>query len=175
MTAFAQPQPIPPFARRNPEANCLKTGTVADIPRVPEDFLAVNTRTLGWYNDLKPQNLFHAWMIDQMAVTSVRIDHNSRIERRLRDRAVLHAEQFWDVDRRLQAETLGGQDRGQPPDGRPAAPADPSRVRLDDRPVVEPGQARRPPTRQVGPRPRPRSPSTSSASAPRTASAIPAR
>ena len=87
MCAFApQPELIPPFARPNPEANCLKTAALADIPRVPEDFLAVNTRTLDWYGDIKPQNWFHAWMVDQMAITSARIDHNSRIERRLRDR-----------------------------------------------------------------------------------------
>ena len=58
-------------------------------------------------HDIKPQNEFHAWMVDQMAVTSVRIDHNGRIERRLRDRAVLHAEKFWDDDRRLETERLG--------------------------------------------------------------------
>jgi hypothetical protein len=95
------------FSSPNPEANCLKTGTVADIIRVPEDVLTVNTRTLQWYDSIRPQHYFHCWMVDQICLNSIRIDRNARIERRLRDRVVLHAERFWDDDRKFQAIQLG--------------------------------------------------------------------
>jgi hypothetical protein len=95
------------FAAANPQANCFKTGTSADVPRVPEDALAVNNRTLKWYDALTPQNLFHCWLVDQVAVVSLKIDHTDRIERRARDRVVLRSEHFWDADRRLEAEVLG--------------------------------------------------------------------
>jgi hypothetical protein len=103
------------FADPNPLSNCFKTGTVADLPRVPEDALAVNTRTLEWLDSLTPQNRLHCWMVDQIAITSVRIEGNDRTDRRARDRVVLRAQRFWDDDRRLDAEVLG--------EGLAAAPA----------------------------------------------------
>jgi hypothetical protein len=95
------------FAPPNPLANCLKTGTAADIPRVPEDAITVNERAICWYHDFRPQNEFHAWMVDQIVITSLRIEHNGRIERRHRDRSALRAETLWDHDRRQQAEEVG--------------------------------------------------------------------
>ncbi len=95
------------FADPDPTSNCFKTGTSADFPRVPEDARAVNGRTLDWYDALTPQNDYHCWMVDQVAVASVRIDHINRVERRARDRVVLRARLFWDDDRRLEAEVLG--------------------------------------------------------------------
>ena len=96
------------FSAANPQANCLKTGTSADIPRVPEDALAVNYRTLQWYDALTAQNLFfHCWLVQQVAATSLKIEHIARVERRTRDRLALRSEHFWDDDRRLEAEALG--------------------------------------------------------------------
>jgi hypothetical protein len=100
---------LPAIGRPDPLANALKTGTDADCPRVPEDADAVNDRAGQWYLSIKPQNMYHAWLVDQISVTSLRIDHVGRIERRLRDRAVLRAELFWDDDRRLEAIELGEQ------------------------------------------------------------------
>jgi hypothetical protein len=74
---------------------------------VPEDAFAVNARAAEWHQTLRPQDFFHCWLIDQIAIVSLRIEHNGRIERRQRDRAVLRAEMFWDDDRRLEAEELG--------------------------------------------------------------------
>ena len=96
-----------PFAEPNPSANALKTGTLADLPRVPEDADAINARTLDWYPCHMPQHHFHCWMVEQISVTTVRIEHNGRVERRLRDRASLRAERFWDDDRRFEAIQLG--------------------------------------------------------------------
>lgn len=102
------PAPHPTrFSPPDPEANCLKTGTLADIPRQPEDAATVNERTSCWYECFSPQNEFHCWLVEQITFTSLKIDHNGRVERRLRDRAVICAKNFWDADRRLDAENLG--------------------------------------------------------------------
>ncbi len=101
------PPAVVRFADPNPLANCLKTGTIADLPRVPEDSVAVNHRKLEWYDAFKPQNLYHCWLIDQVAITSIRIDNENRVERRARDRVALRATILWDDDRRLDAEALG--------------------------------------------------------------------
>ena len=98
---------LPPIGRPDPTANALKTGTAEDCPRVPEDFQTIAARAGQWHLDLKPQNLYHAWLVDQIAVVSLRIEHLARVERRQRDRAVIRAELFWDDDRSLEAEELG--------------------------------------------------------------------
>ncbi len=54
-----------------------------------------------------PQHLFHCWMVEQISLTTVRIEHNGRMERRHRDREALRAEHFWDDDRRDDAIKLG--------------------------------------------------------------------
>jgi hypothetical protein len=100
------PKPAPIWTP-DPLANGLKTGTPADLPRVPEDPHSVHDRSLNWFHSIRPQNDFHCWLVDQISITSMRIDHNGRIERRLRDRAVFRAGQFWDDDRRLDAIKLG--------------------------------------------------------------------
>jgi hypothetical protein len=91
----------------DPLANSLKTGTEDDCPRVPEDAAAINLRTLQWYDSLHPQNLFHCFWVGQVVVTSLRIEHVARVDRRARDRGVLQARLFWDDNRRLEAEVLG--------------------------------------------------------------------
>jgi hypothetical protein len=100
---------ITPIPRPNPEANAFKTGTPADCPRVPEDELTINTRTMEWYDSFHPQTQFHCWLVDQVVVNTLRIDRNGRIDRRLRDKVVIRAQRFWDDDRRLDAELLGEQ------------------------------------------------------------------
>jgi hypothetical protein len=87
-------------------ANALKHGLCASI-LVPEDLEAVRQRSDEWYQSLKPQNSHQGWQVDQVAVISLRIDRCERMERRLRDREMLHAELVWDDDRRLEAEALG--------------------------------------------------------------------
>ena len=95
------------FLPPDPLANGLKTGTLADWPRVPEDASTVHERTFDWYDSFKPQNQFHCWLVEQITITSMRIEHEGRIERRLRDRAVFRSRQFWDDDRQLDAINLG--------------------------------------------------------------------
>ena len=88
-------------------ANALKHGLCATVV-VPEDMELVKRRTHDYFFALKPQNELQTWMVDQVAICSIRIDRCERIERRVRDKVCLRAELTWDDDRRLEAEVLGG-------------------------------------------------------------------
>ncbi|WP_435007588.1 hypothetical protein P12x_004853 [Tundrisphaera lichenicola] len=89
-------------------ANALKHGLCSAVV-VPESIEAIQERASAYYYTLKPQNAFHAWLVDKAAMLSLRIDRCERMERRVRDKISLRAEPTWDDDRKLQAETLGGQ------------------------------------------------------------------
>ncbi len=94
--------------------NCLKHGLTSEVIRVPEDAESVADRSRSWLGAFKPQNLYHAWIMDEMAVLTVRLDRSGRIERRLRDKVSLRAELFWDDDRRSEAEAIGARLSGNP-------------------------------------------------------------
>jgi len=96
----ADPRPRPG------RAQALLRGLL-DSPAVPEDFELVRQRSWDWYRALKPRDDFHAWLVDQIALISIRVDRCGRIERRLRDRHSLRASLAWDADRSREAEALG--------------------------------------------------------------------
>jgi len=99
--------PKTPEGKERSRANALKHGLCASA-LVPEDLESIQARAREWYYSLKPQNRFQAWMVDQVAVISLRVDRSERIERRLRDKVALRSELSWDDDRRLEAEMIGG-------------------------------------------------------------------
>ncbi len=94
-------------APARPSANAIKRGELAEFPRVAEDGPAVIARAEDCHLGLRPQDAFHAVLIDQMAVTTIRLERCGRAERRLRDRAVMRAEVSWDDDRAIEAEARG--------------------------------------------------------------------
>jgi hypothetical protein len=98
--------PTSPEGKRISRANALKHGLCASAV-VPEDLQAVQLRSTELFDNLKPQDEVQAWMVDQAAVITLRIDRCVRMERRARDKSSLRAELTWDDDRRLEAETLG--------------------------------------------------------------------
>ena len=87
-------------------ANALTHGLCATVC-VPEDVDAMQIRAVEVYTALKPQNEYHAYMVDRAAIYSLRIERCERMERRVRDKAALRAELTWDDDRRLEAEIVG--------------------------------------------------------------------
>lgn len=93
--------------RPRPALELLQDRDLGRLPSRTEDALTANQRTLDWYEALTSQNLYHCWLVDQVAVASIRIDHLDRVERRARDRDVLRAGLFWDDDRQIEAEKLG--------------------------------------------------------------------
>ena len=87
-------------------ANALKHGLCAAVV-VAEDPELLTQRTVEWYEAIKPQTQVQSWLVDKIAVYSLRIDRAHRMERRLRDRKSMIAEFAWEDDRRLEAEVLG--------------------------------------------------------------------
>ena len=89
-------------------ANALKHGLCATVC-VPEDLKLVSAREADLHDALRPQNQYQARLVEHVAIWSVRIDRCERMERRVRDKSSLRAELFWEDDRKLEVEVLGGQ------------------------------------------------------------------
>ena len=89
-------------------ANALKHGLCATVC-VPEAIEAVNARASDFFDALRPQNQYQARLVEHVAIWSVRVDRCERSERRVRDKISLRAELFWEDDRKLEVEVLGGQ------------------------------------------------------------------
>jgi hypothetical protein len=87
-------------------ANSLKHGLCASAV-VPEDLELLKRRSFECYDGLRPKDNYQGWIVDQVAVLSVRVDRCSRMERRARDKVCLRACLTWDDDRNLEAISLG--------------------------------------------------------------------
>jgi hypothetical protein len=75
----------------------------------PEDVGLLQRRSDDIHEVFKPQNGWHEWNVARAAVTTMRIDHSERMERRIRDKISLRAMLTWDDDRRFEAEMQGKQ------------------------------------------------------------------
>ncbi|WP_435019702.1 hypothetical protein TA3x_001434 [Tundrisphaera sp. TA3] len=103
----SRPDLDPPAGCKYPDANVLIHGYATPIPRVPENIRNVSEREAMFFHTLNPRNYWQAWLADDAARTTLRLDRLARIERRERDRIALRAETFWDDDRRAEAEEIG--------------------------------------------------------------------
>src|SRR3954468_7214301 len=92
--------------KQRSRANALKHGLCASVV-VAEDARLVQQRTSDWFDALKPQSEFHSWLVDEVAIISLRIDRCERMERRARDVKAMRAELCWEDDRRLDAVGVG--------------------------------------------------------------------
>ena len=99
--------------KRRSRANALKHGLCASAV-VPESLELIRQRALECYNGLKPQDRYQCWIVDQVAVLTLRVDRSERMERRARDKVALRACLSWDDDRTLEAKVLGGRLAGNP-------------------------------------------------------------
>ncbi|WP_435018667.1 hypothetical protein TA3x_000651 [Tundrisphaera sp. TA3] len=97
----------PAAAPRYPDANVLVDGFATPVSRVPENAQNVKDREKVYFEALCPQNFFHAWIAEDVALMTLRLERCARIERRERDRIALRAERFWDDDRRREVEEVG--------------------------------------------------------------------
>jgi hypothetical protein len=97
--------PKTPRGKEISRANALKHGLCASVI-VVEDVFLVQDRAAEFFNTLKPQNEFHCWLVNEVALDSIKIDRCERIERRVRDKASLRAEFCWEDDRKLEAIAL---------------------------------------------------------------------
>ena len=99
--------PETPEGKERSRANALKHGLCLSTV-VAEDLELIQQRADQWYYTLKPQNEHHSWLVDKIAIYSVRIDRAERMERRTRDVKSLKALLTWGDDRRIAASKLGG-------------------------------------------------------------------
>src|SRR3954453_7001697 len=99
--------PKPEEGKQKSRANALKHGLCASVV-VAEDLKTVQQRASDWFDALKPQDEFQSWLVDEIAVISLRIDRCAGMERRARDLKAMRAELCWEDDRRLDAVRLGG-------------------------------------------------------------------
>jgi hypothetical protein len=106
--------PKTPEGKDRSRKNALKHGLCSAVV-VAEDIALIEERTRDWFYPLKPQNELHWWLVDKIAICSLRIDRAERMERLLRDRRSLHAEVAWDDGRMLEVERLGGKLGGSRP------------------------------------------------------------
>src|SRR3954467_10045387 len=93
--------------KQRSRANALKHGLCATVV-VAEDAQLIQKRASDWFDALKPQDEFQSWLVDEVAILSLRIDRCERMERRARDLKAMRAELCWEDDRRLDAVRLGG-------------------------------------------------------------------
>src|SRR5258708_9718772 len=89
--------------KQRSRANALKDGLCATVV-VAEDAKLVQQRASDWFDALKPQDEFQSWMVDEIAILSLRIDRCERMERRARAVEAMPAGPCWEADRRLDAE-----------------------------------------------------------------------
>jgi hypothetical protein len=91
--------------KKNSRKNSLKHGLCASAV-VPEDIELLQQRAFECYEGLKPKDTYQGWIVDQVAILTVRVDRCSRMERRARDKVALRACLSWDDDRKLEAQVL---------------------------------------------------------------------
>ena len=88
--------------------NALKHGLAAEALILPdEEGDVVAARMLAWAPKLDPRDEEDCWLVEQVALASVRIDRCQARELALRRRQARRAAARWDEDRRVEAETLG--------------------------------------------------------------------
>ena len=73
----------------------------------PEDVAQLQRRTEEIFEVLKPSNGWEKWHVSRVAVTTMRIEHTERAERRVREKIRLRAMLTWDRDRQLEAVMQG--------------------------------------------------------------------
>ena len=88
--------------------NALKHGLAAETLVLPEDEGdAVAERMLAWGPALGPRDEYECWLVEEVALSSVRVDRCRAVERAQRNRQARRASERWDADRREEAEKLG--------------------------------------------------------------------
>ena len=80
-----------PRTQSGDDAPVPTPSSLASAPRSwsHEDADLVQKRSAEYFKTLKPQNNFHCWLVSEIGLSSIRIDRDERIERRVRDKIVI--------------------------------------------------------------------------------------
>ena len=88
--------------------NALKHGLASETLVLPdEEAAAVAARVEAWTPTFKPRDDFGAWLVRELAASSVQLDRCRDLETALRDRAIGRAGACWAEDRETAAAELG--------------------------------------------------------------------
>jgi hypothetical protein len=93
--------------KRRSRANSIVQGLCASAV-VIESLELVQRRAWECFDGLRPQDSYQAWIVNQVAQLTLKVDRCGRMERRARDKVCLRACLTWDDDRSLEAKILGG-------------------------------------------------------------------
>jgi hypothetical protein len=99
--------PRSPRGKAASRANSLKHGLSGKGIVLPQNEVeVVQERFAQWHDSFKPFRNFDVWLVERVAVESVRVDRCRLHEVDIRERDARRAEDFWDEDRRLAAAEL---------------------------------------------------------------------
>jgi len=98
--------PRTPEGKEKSRRNALTHGLTALVVAA-EDPAAFQERASDYFWSLKPRTKFQAYLVDEVALITIRTERAQRIERKLREKVALRAITSWDDDRGLEAERLG--------------------------------------------------------------------
>jgi len=88
--------------------NALKHGMAAEKLVLPDQEAGViAARIIAWTPSFQPRDAYDDWLVEEVVVSSVRIDHCRAHENSLRTRQAARAAYSWDIDRECDAEDLG--------------------------------------------------------------------
>ena len=88
--------------------NAVKHGLASETLILPdEESDLVAARMLAWGPALDPRDDYECWLVEEVALSSVRIDRCRAVEKAQRNRQARRAAERWDEDRREEAENLG--------------------------------------------------------------------
>ena len=101
--------------KKQSRRNALKHGLAgAGLVLPPEESAAVERRIAEWHSSLKPFDNYETWLLEVVAVESIRIDRCRIQDRVLRDEQVRRACDTWDDDQLRSAEDLAAKLAKQP-------------------------------------------------------------
>ena len=94
--------------------NALKHGLTAVVVAVEDEEAAVAGRLPGVEEMLRPRNSWQAWVVEEIARVSVRLDRLGRVERQVRAEGAWRALSFWEDDQRQEVERVAARLAGNP-------------------------------------------------------------
>ncbi len=99
--------PVTEDGKKQSRRNSLKHGLAGSGLVLPEvDAAAVQERMAEWNSSLKPFDPYEMWLLEVVAVESIRVDRCRIQDRVLRDEQIRRACESWDDDQRQSADEL---------------------------------------------------------------------
>ncbi len=106
-TPHVLPLPGVPLSPRKAKLRGEIVGRLGNLVADFENPETLKHWNIGLYEQFRPRNSWQDWLVQQAALSMMRINRSDRIERRLRDLQALRAIDCWDLDQTQAAHALG--------------------------------------------------------------------